>query len=61
VALVGRTGNATTDHVHFEVREQRVAVDPVRFFAPENVAALQLAPSSIAPGAATPVSGKASR
>jgi hypothetical protein len=31
VARVGRTGNATTEHCHFEVRKREVAVDPLRY------------------------------
>jgi len=29
IALVGRTGNATNDHCHFEIRKDRVPVDPL--------------------------------
>jgi murein DD-endopeptidase MepM/ murein hydrolase activator NlpD len=32
LALVGRTGNATTDHCHFEVRESKRPVDPLRYY-----------------------------
>ncbi len=28
IALVGRTGNATADHLHFEIRRERAPVDP---------------------------------
>jgi murein DD-endopeptidase MepM/ murein hydrolase activator NlpD len=31
IASVGRTGNASGDHLHFEVRRDRVAQDPLRF------------------------------
>lgn len=31
VARVGRTGNATTEHCHFEVRRRDVAVDPLHY------------------------------
>ncbi len=31
IALVGRTGNATTDHCHFEIRKDREPVDPLPF------------------------------
>jgi len=33
IARVGRTGNATTEHCHFEVRRDDVAVDPLRYLA----------------------------
>ncbi len=32
IAKVGRTGNASTDHVHFEVHRDGVAVDPLKHF-----------------------------
>ena len=31
IALVGRTGNATTEHCHFEVRLENRAVDPMSY------------------------------
>jgi murein DD-endopeptidase MepM/ murein hydrolase activator NlpD len=31
IARVGRSGNATTDHCHFEVRKNRVPVDPLLY------------------------------
>jgi murein DD-endopeptidase MepM/ murein hydrolase activator NlpD len=34
VARVGRTGNATVEHCHFEVRRNNVAVDPTLFLGP---------------------------
>jgi len=33
VARVGRTGNATADHCHFEIRRGRVPIDPLRYLA----------------------------
>jgi lipoprotein NlpD len=32
LARIGRTGNATTVHCHFELRRNRVPVDPLGFF-----------------------------
>lgn len=32
IALVGKTGNATTHHCHFEIRRGGVPVDPLPFF-----------------------------
>jgi len=60
LAHVGRTGNATTEHCHFEVRQEKVAVDPLRFFSPESVAALRGGPASLATGTPGAVAGKAS-
>ena len=31
IALVGRTGNATTEHCHFEIRLENRAVDPMAY------------------------------
>jgi murein DD-endopeptidase MepM/ murein hydrolase activator NlpD len=31
IATVGRTGNASTEHVHFEVRRNKGAVDPLKY------------------------------
>ena len=33
IALVGSTGNSTGNHLHFEARENRTELDPLRFFA----------------------------
>ena len=40
IARVGHTGNATTDHCHFEVRRGDAPVDPLRYVIPE-IEALQ--------------------
>jgi murein DD-endopeptidase MepM/ murein hydrolase activator NlpD len=34
IALVGRSGNATGDHVHFEIRKNDVPVDPLVYLSP---------------------------
>jgi lipoprotein NlpD len=34
VALLGRSGNATADHCHFEIRRENRAVDPLHFLHP---------------------------
>ena len=31
IARVGRTGNATTEHCHFEIRRDEVPVDPLPY------------------------------
>ena len=31
IGRLGRTGNATTDHCHFEIREHQIPVDPLRY------------------------------
>lgn len=41
VARVGRTGNATTDHCHFEVRKDKVAMDPLEYFPERALTATQ--------------------
>jgi murein DD-endopeptidase MepM/ murein hydrolase activator NlpD len=33
IAKLGRTGNATTPHCHFEIRRDKVAVDPLPYFS----------------------------
>ena len=39
IARVGRTGNATTDHCHFEIRQNDRRVDPARWLTPGRRAA----------------------
>ncbi len=39
IARVGRTGNATTDHCHFEIRLNDRRVDPTRWLPPRRRAA----------------------
>ena len=34
IARLGRTGNATTDHCHFEIRRNDVPVDPLLYVSP---------------------------
>ncbi|MCU0223945.1 MAG: LysM peptidoglycan-binding domain-containing M23 family metallopeptidase [Acidobacteria bacterium] len=34
IALAGRTGRATTSHLHFEIRRNGKAVDPMRYLPP---------------------------
>lgn len=36
IAEVGSTGNATAPHLHFEVRRDNVAEDPLNYLRPEN-------------------------
>lgn len=36
IALAGRTGRATTEHLHFEIRVANQPVDPAIFLDPEN-------------------------
>jgi murein DD-endopeptidase MepM/ murein hydrolase activator NlpD len=31
IALLGRTGNATTEHCHFEIRLENRAIDPMPY------------------------------
>ncbi len=38
IATVGRTGNASGSHLHFEVRRDRVAQDPIRYLPAANLA-----------------------
>jgi hypothetical protein len=39
IARLGRTGNATGDHLHFEIRDQAGTYDPVDFLSKERIAA----------------------
>ncbi len=39
IARVGRTGNATTEHCHFEIRVNDRRVDPARWLSPARRAA----------------------
>lgn len=35
IARIGRSGNATTEHCHFEVRHEGTPIDPLSFVTPE--------------------------
>ena len=35
IARIGRTGNASTEHCHFEIRRDEAPLDPLRFLVPE--------------------------
>ena len=35
-AVMGKSGNATGEHCHFEIRKDRVPVDPLRYLASER-------------------------
>jgi len=35
IARIGRTGNATTEHCHFEIRRDGTAIDPLSLVTPE--------------------------
>lgn len=36
IARIGRTGNASTDHCHFEIRKKDVPVDPMQYLTRES-------------------------
>ena len=59
IAQVGRSGNATTDHCHFEVRRANATVDPFPLLMPQNAAARRGAESGGAPGPASDQKRKA--
>lgn len=44
VATVGRTGRATGNHLHFEVRSDRMALDPMDHLPLPSVASIRGAP-----------------
>ena len=35
IARIGKTGNASTEHCHFEVRRETTPIDPLRYLTPE--------------------------
>jgi murein DD-endopeptidase MepM/ murein hydrolase activator NlpD len=35
IARIGRTGNASAEHCHFEIRRDDAPLDPLRFLVPE--------------------------
>jgi len=35
IARIGKTGNASTEHCHFEVRRETTPIDPLRYLIPE--------------------------
>jgi len=41
IALVGRTGNASCDHLHFELRKDGAAVDPARLLPDARTASVE--------------------
>lgn len=48
IARAGRTGRATTDHLHFEIRHAGVALDPLRYLPP---------PGALSSAGAAPLGG----
>ena len=44
IATVGRTGNASTEHIHFEVRRRNAPVDPLEFLSPSVAGARPRSP-----------------
>ncbi len=45
IALVGSTGRSTSPHLHLEVREGKQLYNPVAYFNPQRIKAMQVAAS----------------